>query len=165
MPRTVGVLKETFPGERCVAIVPRSVEVLKKAEMTVMVEPSAGAEAGYTDDQYTAKGAHARVAAGHPGAVRYSGAVPQCGRESTSRTRGSAAPAQGTNCAGLGRTAHGAAGSQRFGGGRRVVLCAGADPAHDARAEHGRAEFAGHDFRLRVGTAGGQRRCLASFRC
>ena len=57
MPRTVGVLKETFPGERCVAIVPRSVEVLKKAEMTVMVEPSAGAEAGYTDDQYTAKGA------------------------------------------------------------------------------------------------------------
>jgi NAD(P) transhydrogenase subunit alpha len=40
-----------------VAIVPRSVEVLKKADMTVMVEPSAGAEAGYTDDQYTAKGA------------------------------------------------------------------------------------------------------------
>ncbi|MEO5925241.1 MAG: NAD(P) transhydrogenase subunit alpha [Bryobacteraceae bacterium] len=57
MPRTVGVLKETFPGERCVAIVPRSVEVLKKADMTVMVEPSAGAEAGYPDDQYTAKGA------------------------------------------------------------------------------------------------------------
>lgn len=39
------------------AIVPRSVEVLKKADMTVMVEPSAGAEAGYTDDQYIAKGA------------------------------------------------------------------------------------------------------------
>ncbi len=57
MPRTVGVLKETFPGERCVAIVPRSVEVLKKADMTVLVEPSAGVEAGYTDDQYTAKGA------------------------------------------------------------------------------------------------------------
>ena len=57
MPRIVGVLKETFPGERCVAIVPKSVEVLKKADMTVMVEPSAGAEAGYTDDQYTSKGA------------------------------------------------------------------------------------------------------------
>jgi len=55
--RTVGVLKETFPGERCVAIVPRSVEVLKKSEIAVMVEPSAGAEAGYTDDQYIAKGA------------------------------------------------------------------------------------------------------------
>ncbi len=57
MPRSVGVLKETFPGERCVALVPKSVEVLKKADMTVMVEPSAGAEAGYTDDQYTSKGA------------------------------------------------------------------------------------------------------------
>jgi NAD(P) transhydrogenase subunit alpha len=33
------------------------VEVLKKAGMSVMVEPSAGAEAGYTDDQYTSKGA------------------------------------------------------------------------------------------------------------
>jgi H+-translocating NAD(P) transhydrogenase subunit alpha len=55
--RTVGVLKETFPGERCVAIVPRSVEVLKKSEIAVLLEPSAGAEAGYTDDQYVAKGA------------------------------------------------------------------------------------------------------------
>ena len=57
MARTVGVLKETFPGERCVAIVPRSVEVLKKADIAVIVEPSAGAAAGYTDDQYTSKGA------------------------------------------------------------------------------------------------------------
>ena len=39
------------------AIVPRSVEVLKKADMTVMVEPSAGVAAGYTDDAYTARGA------------------------------------------------------------------------------------------------------------
>ncbi len=57
MARTVGVLKETFPGERCVAIVPRSVEVLKKSEISVILEPSAGADAGYTDDQYIAKGA------------------------------------------------------------------------------------------------------------
>ena len=57
MARTIGVLKETFPGERCVAIVPRSVEVLKKIDMTVVVEPSAGEAAGYTDDQYTARGA------------------------------------------------------------------------------------------------------------
>jgi H+-translocating NAD(P) transhydrogenase subunit alpha len=55
--RTVGVLKETFPGERCVAIVPRSVEALKKSDIAVILEPSAGAEAGYTDDQYIAKGA------------------------------------------------------------------------------------------------------------
>jgi len=55
--RTVGVLKETFPGERCVAIVPRSVEALKKSDISVVLEPSAGAAAGYTDDQYLAKGA------------------------------------------------------------------------------------------------------------
>lgn len=57
MARTVGVLKETFPGERCVAIVPRSVEALKKSDITVMLEPSAGAEAGYPDQQYVSKGA------------------------------------------------------------------------------------------------------------
>jgi NAD(P) transhydrogenase subunit alpha len=55
--RTVGVLKETFPGERCVAIVPRSVEALKKSDITVILEPSAGFAAGYPDDQYLAKGA------------------------------------------------------------------------------------------------------------
>ncbi len=57
MARTVGVLKETFPGERCVAIVPRSVEALKKSDITVILEPSAGFAAGYPDDQYLAKGA------------------------------------------------------------------------------------------------------------
>ena len=55
--RTVGVLKETFPGERCVAIVPRSVEALKKSEISVVLEPSAGSDAGYPDDLYIAKGA------------------------------------------------------------------------------------------------------------
>jgi NAD(P) transhydrogenase subunit alpha len=40
-----------------VAIVPRSVEVLKKSEISVVLEPSAGAAAGYTDEQYVAKGA------------------------------------------------------------------------------------------------------------
>jgi proton-translocating NAD(P)+ transhydrogenase subunit alpha len=54
---SVGVPRETFPGERCVALTPRSTEVLQKAGMTVLIEPSAGAEAGYPDDQYTARGA------------------------------------------------------------------------------------------------------------
>ncbi len=57
MARTIGVLRETFPGERCVALVPKSVEVLKKADMAVMVEPSAGYAAGYADEQYAARGA------------------------------------------------------------------------------------------------------------
>jgi H+-translocating NAD(P) transhydrogenase subunit alpha len=55
--KSVGVPRETFPGERCVAIVPKSVEVLTKLGMSVTMEPSAGLEAGYPDDQYTARGA------------------------------------------------------------------------------------------------------------
>lgn len=54
---SVGVPRETFPGERCVALTPRSCEALQKAGMTVLVEPNAGEEAGYPDDQYTARGA------------------------------------------------------------------------------------------------------------
>ncbi len=57
MAKIVGVLKETFPGERCVAIVPRSVEVLAKAGLSVLIESGAGLPAGYPDDQYTARGA------------------------------------------------------------------------------------------------------------
>ena len=57
MAKIVGVLKETFPGERCVAIVPRSVEVLAKAGLSVLIEPGAGLAAGYPDDLYTARGA------------------------------------------------------------------------------------------------------------
>jgi NAD(P) transhydrogenase subunit alpha len=40
-----------------VAIVPKSADALKKIDMTLLVEPGAGTEAGYTDDQYTARGA------------------------------------------------------------------------------------------------------------
>ena len=39
------------------AIVPRSVEALKKSDIAVLVESSAGVEAGYPDAQYVAKGA------------------------------------------------------------------------------------------------------------
>jgi H+-translocating NAD(P) transhydrogenase subunit alpha len=54
---SVGVPRETFPGERCVALTPKSCEALQKAGMTVLVEPSAGADAGYPDEQFTARGA------------------------------------------------------------------------------------------------------------
>ncbi len=57
MAKSLGVPRETFPGERCVAIVPRSVEVLAKAGLSVTVDPGAGFDAGYPDDQYTARGA------------------------------------------------------------------------------------------------------------
>ncbi|MXZ72966.1 MAG: Re/Si-specific NAD(P)(+) transhydrogenase subunit alpha [Acidobacteria bacterium] len=57
----VGVPKEAFPGERRVAIVPGVVPALAKASLDVLIEPSAGAEAGFPDAAYTESGA--RIAA------------------------------------------------------------------------------------------------------
>src|SRR5579885_2731598 len=57
MPLTVGVPRETFPGERRVALIPRSCDGLIKAGLAVLVEQSAGVEAGYPDEQYAARGA------------------------------------------------------------------------------------------------------------
>jgi NAD(P) transhydrogenase subunit alpha len=53
----VGVVKETFPGERRVALVPDHVAPFKKKGFEVVVESGAGAEAGYLDSAYEAKGA------------------------------------------------------------------------------------------------------------
>jgi NAD(P) transhydrogenase subunit alpha len=53
----VAVLKETFPGERRVALVPASVGPLVKAGLEVIVETAAGEAAGCSDDAYQAAGA------------------------------------------------------------------------------------------------------------
>lgn len=52
----VGVPRETFPGERRVAVVPSSIPTLAKAGLEVVVEAGAGAQAGYPDAEYVAKG-------------------------------------------------------------------------------------------------------------
>lgn len=57
MPVTVGVPRETFPGERRVALTPRACEAIGKLGASVVVERSAGVETGYPDDQYLARGA------------------------------------------------------------------------------------------------------------
>ena len=53
----VAVAKETFPGERRVALVPAAIAPLKKAGIDVSVESGAGVAAGFTDDAYRAAGA------------------------------------------------------------------------------------------------------------
>jgi proton-translocating NAD(P)+ transhydrogenase subunit alpha len=53
----VGVPRESFPGERRVALVPAVIPSLAKAGLEVVVEAGAGAEAGYLDADYAAKGA------------------------------------------------------------------------------------------------------------
>ncbi len=53
----VAVVKETFPGERRVAVVPAAVPALKKLGLDVLVEAGAGTQAGFSDDDYRAVGA------------------------------------------------------------------------------------------------------------
>ena len=53
----IGVPKESYPGERRVALVPLVVPNLTKAGFEVVVEAGAGAEAGYPDAAYVEKGA------------------------------------------------------------------------------------------------------------
>ncbi len=53
----VGVPKETFPGERRVALIPAMLPVLERAGIEVLVETGAGVAAGFPDDAFTEKGA------------------------------------------------------------------------------------------------------------
>ena len=53
----IGVPKESYPGERRVALVPMVIPNLVKAGFEVLVESGAGAEAGYPDALYVEKGA------------------------------------------------------------------------------------------------------------
>src|SRR5262245_34661926 len=53
----VGIPKETVSGERRVALVPELVPLVAKAGLEVWVQPGAGADAGFPDAEYAAKGA------------------------------------------------------------------------------------------------------------
>src|SRR5258708_12176550 len=52
-----GVLKETAPGERRVAVVPSAFPLLAKAGVEVVIESGAGAAAGFPDGAFKDKGA------------------------------------------------------------------------------------------------------------
>jgi proton-translocating NAD(P)+ transhydrogenase subunit alpha len=53
----VGVPRETYPGERRVALAPAVIPSLKKAGLDVLVQAGAGLQAGYPDAGYVEKGA------------------------------------------------------------------------------------------------------------
>jgi NAD(P) transhydrogenase subunit alpha len=53
----IGVPKESYPGERRVALVPLVLPTLIKAGFQVLVESGAGEQAGYPDSHYVEKGA------------------------------------------------------------------------------------------------------------
>ena len=54
---TVGVLKETLPGERRVAIVPKVLDLMAKMGAALCIETNAGLASGFSDSEYEAKGA------------------------------------------------------------------------------------------------------------
>ena len=90
----VGIPKESFPGERRVAVVPTVLPSLTKAGLDVLIEPSAGDDAGFPDAAFTEKGA--RLAADRQQVfadadvilqVRTLGANPQAGRDDLARLR------------------------------------------------------------------------------
>jgi NAD(P) transhydrogenase len=55
---TVGIPKESYPGERRVAITPQNVQLLlKKGFSRILIERGAGAEAQFTDEAYEQAGA------------------------------------------------------------------------------------------------------------
>src|ERR1041384_7945830 len=51
-----GVVAESAPGERRVALVPTSLGVLSKSGVQFLMEPGAGGRAGFPDSEYTEKG-------------------------------------------------------------------------------------------------------------
>lgn len=53
----VGVVRENFPGEKRVALVPASIPNLAKAGASVLIEKGAGTAAGFPDQFYLEKGA------------------------------------------------------------------------------------------------------------
>ena len=54
----IGVVKETYPDEKRVAMVPAIQQALIKAGIDIVVEAGAGEAAGYPDKAYEEKGAH-----------------------------------------------------------------------------------------------------------
>jgi NAD(P) transhydrogenase subunit alpha len=89
----VAIPRETFPGERRVALIPASVPGLVKAGMEVLIEKDAGSAAGYPDGQYEAKGAkivsdrNAIFAAEVLLQVRAAGSNPEAGKADMARYR------------------------------------------------------------------------------
>ncbi len=52
----IGVIKETYPGEQRVALVPAVLPSLTKGGMEVVIESTAGEPSGYSNSAYTEKG-------------------------------------------------------------------------------------------------------------
>ncbi len=157
----VGVPRESFPGERRVALVPAVVPNLAKAGLEVVVEAGAGVEAGYPDAEYVNKGAKVLASRGDVFStadiivqVLSYGSNDQTGRADLA----AAAPRPGADriSAAARRRSHSAGNCRN----RRDLVLRRVDAAHHPRAEHGRALLDGDHLRLQ-GRAGRRRQAAA----
>src|SRR5713226_9541767 len=89
-----GVLKETSPGERRVAVVPSAFPLLAKAGVEVVIEYGAGVAAGFPDGAFKDKGA--RIAGSRAEVLQAARVLLQV------RPLASAAGAEGRGIEGLG---------------------------------------------------------------
>ncbi len=71
----VGVPKESYPGERRVALVPAAIPALTKVGLEVLIESGAGDQAGYRDAAYVEKGA--KIESGRAGVFAKSDIIVQ----------------------------------------------------------------------------------------
>ncbi|MCR4414875.1 MAG: Re/Si-specific NAD(P)(+) transhydrogenase subunit alpha [Thermoguttaceae bacterium] len=89
----LGIVRESYPGERRVALVPTVIPSLVKAGLEVLFETQAGLAAGFADAQYAEKGARVvgsrdeALAADVLVRVRAAGADAQCGTADLERLR------------------------------------------------------------------------------
>jgi H+-translocating NAD(P) transhydrogenase subunit alpha len=89
----IAVPRETYPGERRVALIPASVPALVKAGLDVLIEAGAGLDTGYTDQHYAERGAMIASTRDEAFAgdvllqVRAAGANSQVGRADLERYR------------------------------------------------------------------------------
>jgi len=153
---TIGIPRETFPGERRVAITPRHCDAVAKFGSDVVVERSAGIEAGFTDDQYEAHGARAAGRA-EVFQSRMSSVQVRCLGANPEEGRADLPPAAvRPDSDRVRRAAHSHPGRFRSGGGRGFLLRHGTGAANYARAEHGCALLDGDHRGIQGRTAGGR---------
>ncbi len=149
----VGVPRESFPGERRVALVPAVIPMLAKAGLEVVVETGAGVEAGYPDAEYVNKGAKIVAQSRRGVSAR---PTSFCRSSATARTTRLARPtfrSCGAKQALIGflRPLGDVQTVQEIAATGVTVLLRRADAAHHARAKHGRALLHGHHLRLQGG--------------
>jgi H+-translocating NAD(P) transhydrogenase subunit alpha len=93
MPLKIGIVTESAPGERRVALSPQALSVLNKSGVELLMESGAGARAGFPDADYTSKkvtlGSRDEVFATADVLlqVRSPGANPDCGSADLGRMR------------------------------------------------------------------------------